>query len=169
MGFSWAFHLAHQAHRTLAMRMLPGIQLVEDRTPSPRMKRDDCALLLYADNANHLGTNASLVNMQRAALSEGCARSGLLTHEVVEATTLAESLGVRVDGEQGTIGPTAEREWRLDRALRALCGGARFTPQEFDIVLGHLTVRSLLHRGLLSVLRYSFEYPRRGRAGRHAL
>lgn len=120
MGLSWALHLAHQAHRTLALPMLPGIQLVEDRTPVPRLRRDDCCLLLYADNANHLGTNASMVNRQRCALSEGCAKSGLLTHEIVEATTLAESLGVRVDGEQGTIGPTAERDWRLDRALRAL-------------------------------------------------
>lgn len=64
MGFSWAFHLAHQAHWTLALRMLPGVRLVEDRTPVPPLGRGDCALLLYADNANHLGTDAAKVDNQ---------------------------------------------------------------------------------------------------------
>ena len=35
MGFSWAFHLAHQAHQEIARLTLPGIPFVHDRRPAP--------------------------------------------------------------------------------------------------------------------------------------
>ena len=59
MGFSWAFHLAHQAHQEIARLTLPGIPFVHDRRPAPRLGQQagehQGALLVYADNANHLG------------------------------------------------------------------------------------------------------------------
>ena len=37
MGFSWAFHLAHVAHKELAVRTLPQAALIEDKRPAPRL------------------------------------------------------------------------------------------------------------------------------------
>ena len=39
MGFSWAFHLAHEAHAELGRRTLPRVTQVRDREPAPLMGR----------------------------------------------------------------------------------------------------------------------------------
>lgn len=62
MGFSWAFHVAHQAHRTLPARLLPGVPVVEDRAPVRRLEKGDTSLLLYAENENHFGAVATRVH-----------------------------------------------------------------------------------------------------------
>ena len=58
MGFSWAFHLAHQVHCHLSRLALPGIPLLRDREPLPRIGRQtgdtENAMLVYADNNNHI-------------------------------------------------------------------------------------------------------------------
>ena len=71
MGFSWAFHLAHMAHAELSTRTLPTARVVQDRRPAPMMGNsvDGCrqAVLIYADNCNHLGIDRdSVLNDQRA-------------------------------------------------------------------------------------------------------
>ena len=59
MGFNRAFHLAHQAHAELARRSLPEAGHLRDRHPAPRIGagpgRVGHAMLIYADNNNHLG------------------------------------------------------------------------------------------------------------------
>ena len=82
----------------------------------------------------------------------------------MEATTLAESLGVRITGLGGskTVTPTAERDWRLDLALTAICRGRPVTSHELEVVLGHVTVRALLCRCLYSVLNHSYDFVQKG-------
>ena len=55
MGFSWAFHIAHVGHEELAHRSLPSTPFIRDRASIPSI--GTCpAMLVYADNADHIGT-----------------------------------------------------------------------------------------------------------------
>ena len=120
MGFSWAFHLAHLV-RTPLMR--------DRELLNPLGRGVGCsekAILVYADNANRLGIDAESVNADHKVMVESLEQHGLSTHDIVEASTLAESLGIRIDGLRGRITPTCERDWRLDRALEAELGACSF-------------------------------------------
>ena len=83
---------------------------------------------------------------------------GLSTHDVVEPATLGESLGVRIDGLGGQVRPTAKRDWVLGRALLACTSGPSITGAELQVIIGHMTVRALLHRGLMCVLRHAYTF-----------
>ncbi|CAE7720139.1 unnamed protein product [Symbiodinium sp. CCMP2592] len=160
MGFSWAFHLAHMAHKELASRTLPQAALIEDKRPAPRLGAQGprSAMLIYADNNNHCGLDRGQVDKDQNAMIDALHANGLDTHDIATCSTLAESLGVRVDGLGGTVGPTAARDWRLDRALEACMSSPRMSGAELQIVVGHLTVRALIHRGLMSLLRHCYVF-----------
>ena len=65
---------------------------------------------------------------------------------------------MRVDGLGGSVEPTAARDWRLDRALEACLSRPRLSGTELQVVVGHLTVRALIHRGLMSLLRHCYVF-----------
>eukprot|EP00972_Heterocapsa_arctica_P039013 5745927-Heterocapsa_arctica.AAC.1 len=67
--------------------------------------------MVYADNAIHVGVVREQVESQPLVLSRVVNAAGLDTHEVVEAGTLGEGLGVRYNGELGVLAPTPAREW----------------------------------------------------------
>ena len=162
MGFSWAFHLAHKAHVHIASSALPHVNLMQDRTPIPKLgakgESNTTAMLIYADNNNHVGTDLDKVAADQDAVMGALHQRGLDTHDVTEAASLAESLGVRIDGMAGHVLPTPKRDWRLDRALSAICRGVKLSGQELQVVIGHVTVRSLLHRGLMGIIRYAYAF-----------
>ena len=105
MGFSWAFHLAHQAHQEIARITLPGLPFVRDRRAAPVLGGGPEAhrrgLLIYADNANHLGDEAAEIGEDQRRLIDALHGHGLSTHDVVEPALIGESLGVRIDGFGG--------------------------------------------------------------------
>ena len=173
MGFSWAFHLAHQAHVELATRTLPQSVQVRDRHAAPVMGsgfgRCESAMLIYADNANHLGISRDQVDREQREMREALHGRGLETHDVQEGSNLCESLGVRVDGLGGSVRVTAGRDHRLDRALQACSTRPAMTGEELEMIVGHITIRGLLHRGLLSVLRYCYIFIRESYHTRQAL
>lgn len=74
MGFSWAFHLAHEAHVEVARRCLGRTALLRDKEPfarlGPSLGESRTSLLIYADNANHVGICAKEVNKERATMFE---------------------------------------------------------------------------------------------------
>ncbi|CAE7763388.1 NHX3 [Symbiodinium sp. CCMP2456] len=162
MGFSWAFHLAHQAHQEIARVTLPGIPFVHDRRPAPRLGQQagehESALLVYADNANHLGVARDEVGDGQRRMIDALHGHGLSTHDVVEPATLGESLGVRIDGLGGQVGPTAKRDWALDRALLACSSAPSMTGAELQVIIGHMTIRAVLHRGLMCILRHAYTF-----------
>ena len=55
-------------------------------------------MLIYADNNNHCGVDRGLVGKEQRAMIEALHAKGLDTHDIAYSSTLAESLGVRVDG-----------------------------------------------------------------------
>ena len=68
MGFSWAFHLAHVAHEELATQSLPGIPFIRDRQPFPDLIKAT-AILVYADNCDHMGPDQVVVDSNRVKMS----------------------------------------------------------------------------------------------------
>lgn len=162
MGFSWAFHLAHQAHVELARRCRPLVPHVRDRQPAPKLGggRDgqNTAMLIYADNNNHLGVERDAVSLDQQIMLDTLRKVGLDTHDLTDSSTLAESLGVRINGASGLVQPTPTRDWRLDRALWALCTRPSITGEQLQVIVGHMTVRALLHRGLMGILRHSYVF-----------
>ena len=95
MCFSWVFWVAQQVHPHIAIRTLGPGGLIVDRSPPPRIAASsDTALSVYADNANQFGLDPDIVNQRRENLSIALSGRGLDTHEIVDATTLAETLGI---------------------------------------------------------------------------
>ena len=162
MGFSWAFHLAHQAHMHLAATTLTHAPFLRDRHPAPVLGRGLetplSALLIYADNANHIGVERQRVQDDQDRLQQALHIRGLETHDVENCATLAESLGVRIDGLGGLVTPTAKRDWRLDRALQGLRARPVMSGEQLQVVVGHMTIRALLHRGLFSIFRHVYQF-----------
>ena len=163
MGFSWAFHLAHEAHAELGKRTLPQIAQVRDREPAPLLGRKGIgdmseACLIYADNHNHLGIDREQVHRAQQDMIKALHSHGLDTHDLVESTPLCESLGVRIDGLEGSVQVTAARDHRLDQALLACSARPALSGEELQVIVGHMTMRSLLNRGLLSILRHIYVF-----------
>lgn len=162
MGFAWAFHLAHEAHCHLARLCLPHVPQLRDRRAAPKLGRGEgsstSAVMIYADNANHFGVDREVVSKEQAELMHVLHSNNLDTHDIVESCNLAESLGVRIDGIGGKVQPTPHRDWRLHRALRYLSARPVLTGEQLQVVVGHITVRSLLNRSLMGVLRHSYVF-----------
>ena len=136
---------------TLQVRQFPPAGIIKDRTPqlSSDISGSSTALLIYADNNNHVGVSKAQVRRDQDAVMKALHARGLDMHDVTEAASLSESLGVRIDGLDGKVQPTPKRDWRLDRALSACCRGVRLSGQELQVIIGHIAVRSLLHGGFL--------------------
>ena len=162
MGFSWAFHLAHQAHVEISQRTLPRTVVIRDREVLPCIGSKDGevkkAMLIYADNNNHLGVNQQEVQEEYQSMLSSLASHGLDTHDLVEPVTLGESLGIRIDGLNGRTTPTTSRDWRLHRALQALHLRPAISGGELQKIVGHLTIRALLNRNLMGIMRHVYVF-----------
>lgn len=165
MGFNWAFHLAHQAHCHLASMAVPKAPILLDRRAAPRLGTLKgsvaSSMLIYADNNNHIGVESSVVNRDQQVMLEELHKHGLDTHEEMDANTLIESLGVPVNGLVGQVTTTPTRDWRLDRALEGLAFHRPFiSGRELEVIVGHITIRALLNRSLMSILRHAYVFIR---------
>ncbi|CAK9105137.1 unnamed protein product [Durusdinium trenchii] len=74
MGFSWSFHLAHEAHLELCRRCIPRAPPLIDRRVAPKLgtgrEVTGTAVMIYADNANHLGIERDAVAEDQKPLVE---------------------------------------------------------------------------------------------------
>ena len=126
MGFSWAFHLAHQAHTHLANHALPQVKLLRDRSVAPRLQHTGgdglTDMLIYADNNNHVGIDRECVQSDQDIVIGALHKCGLDTHDVEAPSNLAESLGVRIDGISGTVGPTRCLQWSGETLRKGAAG-----------------------------------------------
>ncbi len=158
MGFSHAFDLAHSAHEHILSQSVPDARLLQDRAPAPKILPDKPAVLIYADNAGHLSSCKATTDSSRERLSAALNSRGLSTHEVEDGVVRGELLGVRFDGFIGTISSTPERDSLLDQSLLAVIEGAAITSDEMRRIVGHLTIRLLLRRPMLSLLYHVYKF-----------
>ena len=158
MGFSWAFHLAHSAHEYLASVALPEAPLIRDRRAVPDLLPSRPCLLIYADNADHLGLSATQATSSRKTLSKIVNSYGLQTHDVVDGTRFGTSIGISFDGSLGVVKTSPERDAVLDQGLLAIIRGEPITGADLRKVVGHITIRCLLRRPLLSILHHCYRF-----------
>ena len=76
--------------------------------------------MLDADNADHPCAFREQVDVEQERARDALHSRGLEAHDVLEASILRESLGVRTDGLGGRVTVTAARDYRLDHALICL-------------------------------------------------
>lgn len=162
MGFSWAFHLAHEVHCHLARRSIPGVPHLRDRRAAPVLGRGKgksvTGVLIYADNANHFGVEERAVAEDQRRLMETLHDHNLDTHDITSPSTLAESLGVRINGLSGEVQATPHRDWRLHRALPFLSKRPVISGEQLQVILGHVTVRALINRNLMGIMRHAYVF-----------
>ncbi len=158
MGFSWAFHLAHEAHRHLASLALPATPFLCEREVVPDVTVSRPILMIYADNANHIGLDSSIVDSNRKTLSQMVNHFGLSTHDIVSAGLDGESLGIRYCGSLGVLQCTPERDALLDQSLTAILTGALLSGDQLGRIIGHVTHRFLLKRPLLSSICHCYAF-----------
>ena len=115
MGFSWAFYITQEVHRGFVALSLPEVSpssFAVERRPSPVLEHDsDKAAMIYADNSHHVSLLAQEANAMRESLSLARNKNGLATHEVVEATHIAEGLGAVINMKGGVVSSQAKRVW----------------------------------------------------------
>ena len=69
--------------------------LLVDRAPPPRIEtQHDTAHMIYADNASQFGMDPESVNQRRHLLSKALTGRGLDSHDILDATTIADTLGI---------------------------------------------------------------------------
>ena len=144
MGFSWAFHLAHESHRYLASLAFPATPFLCEREVVPDVTVSRPILKICADNANHIGLDSSIVDSNRRTLSEIVNRYGLSTRDIVPAGRDGESLGIRYCGSLGVLQCTPERDALLDQSLTAVLTGALLSGDQLRRIIGRVTHRFLL-------------------------
>ena len=164
MGFSWALYIAQEVHRGFAIRSLPSVPataFVVERRPSPVLACDtDMAAMIYADNSHHMSLVAEEANSMRESLSLALNSNDLLTHEIVEATHIAEARGAVINLSAGVVSSQSKRFWRLKRALRRVISVRPITGAELEKVIGTVTFVFLLNRPCLSALGCVYAYIR---------
>ena len=82
-------------------------------------------LLIYADNANHLGDEAAEIGEDQRRLIDAVHGHGLSTHDVVEpalrlgspSVSALMGLGDRLDQRPSETGPWIVRSWRAAAGL----------------------------------------------------
>lgn len=97
------------------VELFPGLRI--SRTSRSRLglelSRIEQGHLCRQQQSHWIGVRPREVAAEHTVMLGAFARHGLDYHEVVEATTMTESLGVRIDGRSGGITSTCTRDWRL--------------------------------------------------------
>ena len=132
--------------------------LLVDRAPPSRIEaQHDTAHMTYEDNASQFGLDPDIVNQRRELLSKALNGSGLDTHEMLEATTIAETLRIQVVGGPPTVCATPARRFTMHGVLSALLRGRRVSGRDLEMIVGNLTFLFLTCRPLLSGFNHVYD------------
>ena len=114
MGFSWSFWLGQRAHVHLSLEAsgLSGAQIFVEGRPSPNVV-DEVALMPYCDNGNIISTDPVAVIKIRDKIIQRLEAEGFDVHEITDAETKFDSLGVRIDGCKHSVTSTSKRLSRI--------------------------------------------------------
>ena len=162
MGFSWAVHLTHSAHRELLARAGVGDRRQEltDRRPAPQMSLAKPISLIYIDNELFISYVGSSAKKSRQTAQTALETQGLPFHEVCDNQRLIEAIGLELDGLRHTARASRVKRWRLIRALEGLLSRPLVSGKQLEVIIGHYTYVALLNRSALSVLRQCYDYIR---------
>lgn len=162
MGWSWAMWISQRVHQFIALQSsgLGTDDLLVEGRPCPDLSSGRCALIVYADNLNVLGTNARAVQATKDSIVKELRETGFRVHEETEACTMSQSLGFQIDGAAGIISPIPERLDKIVKSFGWLAKRPKVSGKAIERLLGHAIHICLLRRELLSIFRslYDFAY-----------
>ena len=162
MGFSWALHWTQVAHRTLLRdaglggpdrEWLDGMPLSGPRAGKP-------ARLVYVDNELFVATSAEEAVRERARAHRHLSSQGLPLHEVQDAVTTVECIGLELDGIELTARASQRKRDRLRAAWCQVKRKPLMSGKQLETLLGHLTYMMLLNRPTLSCFRAVYDFAR---------
>ena len=147
----------------------PEAEYLLDKRPCPPLSQSRPVVMLYADNGNHPALDRHVCDSSRQSLAQALNNKNLATHETVTAVSSSETLGVKFDGYVGLVGATPERDRRLDQTLLHIERGAFMSSSDMQRLVGHITIRLLLRRPLLSILNAVYAFIHAGYVRRRRL
>jgi hypothetical protein len=160
MGFSWSFYLAQEALRTVVKRAVPDVRFITDFCSPPDLTDPSPVVMIYADNGNHVGLSADDVDRSRKKVEDELSRVGLATHEIMEATELATTLGGRIDGAGLRAGPTSARLQKIRGGLLAIVKGRAISGKDMEHMVGHILTIALISRLSMSIIQHCYDFIR---------
>lgn len=163
MGWSWAMWLAQRVHQhqCLVASGLSPDRVMTDRRPVPSLETDEPFVLPYADNLNVGGTSQSAVQELKDKIVRHLRSLGFKVHEELDATSLADSLGYRIDGARGIVQPVPKKLHKVRQCFKWLSQRPWVSGRAIEKILGHAVHFTLLRRGLLSIFRNLYDFAAR--------
>ena len=163
MGWSWAMWIAQRVHQhqCLVASGLSPDRVMTDRRPVPSLETDEPFVLPYADNLNVGGTSQSAVQELKDKIVQHLRSLGFKVHEELDATSLADSLGYRIDGARGIVQPVPKKLHKVRQCFKWLSQRPWVSGRAIEKILGHAVHFTLLRRELLSIFRNLYDFAAR--------
>ena len=160
MGWSWAMYIAQRVHQNVCLEAssLDTSRLLVEGRPAPDLSEGEVVLIPYADNLNVAGTDQQRVQQVKEEIVARLRHHGFRVHEETEATTLAQSLGFLIDGEQLCITPIPDRWTKVLQVFGWLATRPRVNGKAVERLLGHAVHFAMLRRELLSIFRSLYDF-----------
>ena len=162
MGWCWSLYFCQNLLESAAREArLRDEDRIEDKTWAGPVREGRLVHAEYVDNFFVSGVDQGSVqegfNRMRSVLEQW----GFRIHDVTDATTVVEGLGLLIDGAEGRISLTPRRIWKLRLASIALAQrrGAPL-PKVVEKFVGHFTFAMLIRRECLSVFGHVYRYCR---------
>lgn len=171
MGWNWAMWLAQRVHQhqCLVATGLDPSRIMTDRRPVPSLDTEEPFVLPYADNLNVGGTSQAKVQDIKDKVVSHLRSIGFKVHEELDATTMADSLGYRIDGERGTVQPLPDKLRKVQLCLRWLSRRPKISGKAIEKILGHVVHFTLIRRELLSLFRNLYDFAQAHSSSAHRL
>ena len=162
MGWGWALHFCHVAHRHL-FEGDAGLQEVrqgEEGRPAPQLATGDVYGVVYVDDCGLGGTGLENLDRVDQQYVELLAQQGYILNEKKRVLPGELSYDVRLgggsDGRELVVTPKPERAVRLVKALRRVRSRKFMTRLELQTRLGHCICVALIRNCALSIFNRLF-------------
>jgi hypothetical protein len=158
MGWSWSVFFCQSVVEN-AVRAEVGDFIIQDKSPGLVLKHPKdlkapahAATLIgaaYGDIFLVEGLDPVEVNNANGRIQNRLTQAGLLVHEIEEASTSSEFIGLAFD--HGKVSVRPKKFWKVKLALEGLLKRGQCSGEMLEVLLGHLVWVMLAKRGSLSL------------------
>ena len=158
MGWTWSLYFAQALHEFNVIQSgLNSQHRIIDRSPSvPLAQGSGIRHAVYVDNNLIVGHDTQEVHKASTQLQNQLNSQLLPVHDIVDASTEIEFVGLTFNGSTHEIRISWKRLWRIRLAIFHIFCISKITGRDLEKVLGHITWALLLRREMLSILNASY-------------
>ena len=157
MGWSWSLHLCQRAVSHVVEQVIASDRLILDRCAGQVIAhRDDLTGAVYVDNFAVFGANPSKINACLRSIIKRFDQLGIPIHEVSDASTRGEFLGLELDDGIFTI--KKRRLWKLKYAIETILQRRRASGHILEVLVEHVTWALMLRRDGLSIIDHCYRF-----------